>query len=755
MIKERFIHILCAHPKKSLFALLLFFLASIPGLFLIEDDFTYKIWHNDDDPLIHTFNDFQNDFGNDDKAVIAIESKKGIFTNETLAIIKGLTKDFWKLSEVGRVESLANAYTMKNTDDELASHPLLSEKASYSIEELQKIKEEATSNKLISGILIDKNAQMTQIILTAKTDLSKKPDYYTLTKKINEIVEKHKKEHLTITFVGNIPFTHIFKTITIEDIIFLMPLAIIAFVVIIVFLYRNLWCLITPFLIIGISILAMLGISGYLGHKQSLISSAIPVILLSICMADAIHLLTTYVKELKKGTENTKALRFALAKNLNPTLLTTITTAIGFISFTLSKITPVKTLGIDVAIGVCIAWITSYILIASFGLLFPPNIKAEQKQQKLYSFSFIAQVVARYKTAIFIPSIFIIVAAVHYSSQLEVNMDPRKQFSPEHSLNLSINKIEKYFGTTETIELVINSNKIDGISNPHFLKQVDKLNSWLLDLDYVVSTQSILDIIKELYSTFHNDPTKKIVPKTKEEISELLFMYSLMTPEELNSNNLISFQQDKIRLSVRWKLFASKLVLKNIKKIEDKAKEMGLDVIVTGKASIFHYLTPYVVETFLKSFSIAIIAITLLMIIILKSFRLGLLSLIPNVFPLCVGGSIIYFAGFQFDIGIAIIASVSLGLAVDDSIHFLIDFKKYRDEGLYTEAAISKVFDGTVPALCFTTLIIATGFATFSLAQYIPNSRFGYMTATIIMIALIADIILLPACLNILYKKRS
>ena len=187
-------------------------------------------------------------------------------------------------------------------------------------------------------------------------------------------------------------------------------------------------------------------------------------------------------------------------------------------------------------------------------------------------------------------------------------------------------------------------------------------------------------------------------------------------------------------------------------RIQKEADKLGLDILITGKTPLFHALTPYIVKTFNDSFISALIFITIILIIALRSFSLGLLTLIPNVFPLILGAGVFYFTGYDVDMGTVLVASVCLGIAVDDSIHFLFEFKNYKEIGFDSKSAIEKIITTTFPALFMTTILICLGFGAFIFGSYVPNVKFGVSVACILMFALLADFIILPGIL-LLRKK--
>jgi len=738
----------------------------IPGVTMIGEDFTYSIWYNKDDKLMKLFKTFQNKFGNDDSAIIGIHRPEGIFNKKTLKTISAITEDLWLVEKVVRVDSLTNTNIIKSQNDEIDIAPLIDmdEIDSYTEADFQRIKKDAVNDPMFKNLFVDKDGTLALIKANAMSDINGVPDYNVMSLSIRKIIEKHKTDDIEIHGLGTVLITHYFKEITIDDVGFLVPLSTLVFIILLFIFYRNITGVILPFLVIQSSIVLMLGVTGYLGHALNTLSSAGPTILLTVAMADAIHFITVYFHGLKSGLSNKESVQLSLYKNFYPTLLTSVTTAIGFFSFYHSKVVPVSLLGMEVAIGVLFAWLSTFCLIPTLLLIFPPKKLIAKKHLSAHSIENKDEVVfspgVRAKKAVDIlikqrwPILFtsaaLMLLSIFFISKLQVNMNPIDQFKESHPLKQGFNLMTDKLGSVTTLEIMINSNETDGIKDPKFLKRVELLEKWLLQRPYITGTTSILDIIKKLNKTMNNDDENfYVIPDEIEKIAEEIFLYTMFLPPGQDLNNLITINNDSIRLTVLWEINSSTEALVAIQSINQKARELGLSAFVTGKTPLFHELTPYVVDTFFNSLTIALIMITGIMIIVLKSFKLGMLSLIPNILPLMLGGMITYFFGFDIDMGIVIVASVCLGIAVDDSIHFLFEYQKYRKQKKSVREALEIVVSSTFPSLFFTTLIIVIGFGSFVFADYIPNSRFGIMVAIVLIIALIADFLILPAIIAV------
>ncbi|MDC1175178.1 MMPL family transporter, partial [Bacteriovoracaceae bacterium] len=310
------------------------------------------------------------------------------------------------------------------------------------------------------------------------------------------------------------------------------------------------------------------------------------------------------------------------------------------------------------------------------------------------------------------------------------------------------------FGGSSGPEILISSGKVDGIKDPAFLKKVEKLKNWLNEQNYVNKTIDIIDIIKDTNRSLHEGRQEfYTLPDTQKEVAQELFMYTLGLPQGMDLNNRMSLDYEMMRMSVLWSIYDTRGWLSGVKLILEKAKGFGLDAEVTGKFYLFQRMMDYIVFTFFKSVTLALFLVAILMMIVFKSIRIGLLSLIPNILPLILGGTIMYLTKIDLNIGSALVASVCLGIAVDDTIHFLANYIRLKEEGYNEVDTIASIFTYTGSALIVTTIILASGFGLYMFGNFIPNINFGLLCAVVLTMALIIDLVFLPALLLKLSKE--
>ena len=224
-------------------------------------------------------------------------------------------------------------------------------------------------------------------------------------------------------------------------------------------------------------------------------------------------------------------------------------------------------------------------------------------------------------------------------------------------------------------------------------------------------------------------------------------MYTMGLPQGMDLNDRVTIRNDALRMTVLWAVPTSRETMREIDRLEARAKELGLNAQVTGKNRLYNSTNEYVVNSFLGSFLSSLVLISLILIVAFKSIRMGLFAMIPNIIPNFIGGGLLYLIGQPLDIGTVLVASVALGIAVDDTIHILSNYMRMRRTGHSRNDSVKDTFNHTAPALIGTTVILAAGFGMFALGSFMPNVYFGILMASVLSAGLLIDLTFLPAIL--------
>jgi predicted RND superfamily exporter protein len=753
----RFTNLVKKHSKASFFISLLFIGALAPGLRLFSEKYDVRIWFRETDPLIKTLNSFERQFGNDESVVVVMHAPEGIFTPGPAQALREITEEMWKVPEVIRVESLSNYNYTYAIDDDIIVEPFFLEPGvemdqSY----LKDRREKALSHKVMPNYLVSEDGKAAMIFARLVPTLDGSPNYEVIVGKTEELVSKYReRKDLELHIIGEAAVNDAFRSVANSDAAIFLPSLFALIIIYLLLTFRSFVAMLFPFGVTIISLLTTLGLAFTMGFSYNNILSILPAILIAISIADSVHILVTYFNFRGGGMGNEEAAYFALHKNLIPTFLTSVSTMIGFFSLTMTELVPVRQLGILAGIGCFFAWLTTIFFMCP--MLFWIPFKVPKHFESLtgksedgvnpYAAKLVDKIDAHKGKMIIVMVIFAVVS-LFLSTKININSNPYEYFNQRQAIRKANDFVKEVFGGNTGPEFIIDSGKEEGIKDPTFLRKVEAFKNKVDALPYVNKTVDIIDIVKDMNKNLYGGKESEYrLPETQNQVGEQLFLYSMSLPQGMDLNNRMTLKNDKMRMSVLWSIYDTKGWLKHIGEIEKMGKEMGLQIEATGKFYLFQRMMDYVVLTFVKSITMAMFLVALLMIVIFRSFKIGLISLIPNVLPLVLGGAIMVLGKVDLNIGSALVFSVCLGIAVDDTIHFLSNYYRLKKEGMAEKEIMGTIFTYTGSALLVTTVILASGFGIYYFGDFIPNENFGMLCALVLTGALLIDMLFLPALL--------
>ncbi|RAP37236.1 hypothetical protein DID80_04235 [Candidatus Marinamargulisbacteria bacterium SCGC AAA071-K20] len=758
---KNYLRFIVDNPIKTLLTGIFLVGSLFMGTQKLETDFGYRIWFQQDNPKLQEFDAFERRFGSDETAVVIVHSPSGIFDTESMNFLLKLTEDLWLAPEVIRVDSLTNFQWVHAEEDDIIVEDLIYNDEPLTQDFLNERKKLATNHRTLEGFLINKAGDTAIVYVNLKPSMGGTPDYENVALAIREITKKYSSISDHEFYLTGQPLLNFsFKESTEMDMGKLIPFVLLLTVLFLFLNLRRVSGMFLSLLIIFVTIAVTFGFAGWTGIKIHNLTAMTGQFMIAICIAVSVHILVTYYQLLNKIPNKRNALLLTVEKNFLPTLLTSISTSIGFFSFLSAEIPAIVDMGVLAGTGTLLSWLFAYLILVPLLRLIPakPSKNTEfTTDEKAHAPSEFAlkytKKLVRYRPLVIGAYAILITISIAMLFKIQTNSDPFKYFDKTYPLTIATDFVEDNVGGALGVEMVIDSGEKEGIKNPDFLKKVDSYQQWVDSFDFVTKTISIVDVLKEMNKTLNggNDAFYGL-PETRESIAQQLFLYTMNLPQGLDINNRVSIENDALRLTAMWTLHDSESSLKVIDMFEKKAASMGLNLHVTGKIPLYQSNNELVVTSYIKTLGIALVLIAILLCFGLKSIRIGLLSMIPNAIPIIIGGACLPLFGVPLDVGTVIISSVCLGIAVDDTIHFLTNFTKYTANGDSNELAVAKVFTHTAPALVTTTMVLVAAFATFAFGTFVPNQNFGKFVAIILTVALATDLTLLPA---IFLKKKA
>ena len=754
-IKDIILKLALARPKVAI--TLTIFISLLSAIFLpqLDKDFSYRGFYDQNNKYISNYKDFVKEFSGDDTLALYFESDHTIFSKDTIEIIKKLTHDLETYPNVIKVTSLSNYVHIHSEQDDILIQDFIPEEDELTPSYLKRKSELALKDRIIPGYLVSKDLLASTIILKLRPSLEETIDYTPTIVKLESLIKELAPRFSYVELVGSPLVSYHFQNLSLNDLSIILPLFF-AFVALVIYLlFKQLSYIWITSLVLVLSILSTFSFAAVMGIQYNNIVGAIPIILLAISIADCIHFFSVFNKKIKLNGNVEESVRESLSHIIFPTFLTSFSTCIGFLSLTISEILPISGLGALGAFGTLWAWLLTIFMAAPITSLL--SIKFKEKKNIIESLNFtkLVDFIDQFKVLILIFIIFLTASFTYIATLNTVDSDPLNYIPEDHPFRVSTLKMEEKIGGVQGIELVIDSKSADGIYDPQFASHVNEFVAWLEARPPYSKVLTYTKTIKQVNQYMSQGKKEAyILPNLREKLAQLMFFYELSLPMGNSITDSINLQKSRVRITGMWDLHNSYSILKEFDAIELKLKEMGLKSEIRGKMPIFHNMNNYVVNTFFTSIVSAIILISLMMVIIFKSFKIGLISLLPNVFPLLWGGAFLMILGKNIDMGTVVVCAICMGIAVDDTIHFLSTYAKKSSPKISTKQAIVSTLQDVGIPLCSTTLILVTGFLFFILGDFMPNRNLGIMTAFILTAALLMDLILLPTILLIFNKPK-
>ncbi|RXJ81166.1 RND family transporter [Arcobacter sp. F2176] len=727
----------------------------------VETD--WKIWFDKDSKVMKNFTHFKETFGSDDRIMIVLSDKNSIFKKDILKNIKTITESLWQTKLIARVDSITNyqySHVSKEDEDEIIVEDFIDNIYSLTKKDLEEKKEIAISDPQTKNLLISADGKSAIIIarIVYKENI-KANDYITLYNASKKLIEENKIKGVEYHIVGVPAFTDAFINAIKSNFIMFMPLLFICIVVLLALIFRNIWAVVLPLTIVILTILFIAGFSFGLGYKLNTLTSMFPIFVIAIGIADSIHIFWVWIHKRKEGLNNEESIVFSINKNFTPALITSLTTFVGFLSLGVSKIIPLQAFGIVVASGAIIAFILSILFLPAMLSILNPKIK-EQKQkvykthERIKSYT---NFVVKNDKAIIISCLIVISICFIGLKDTTIDTDFLKQFSKTTDIRKSTDFVEKNIGGTISMEIIIDSKKASGINKPDFMKDVEKFKiEFKNHFSKVRHINSITDVVKK-YNQLMNGNKKEFykIPDSKELISQYLLLYSLSLPQGMGINDMMDTKNRYLRLTSMNNLASEQEKLKMYRWTEDWWKQNSkYSATLEGLTLVTAHMKIELTNTMIKSVLLALLFVTLIFWFTFKSKFYMLISAVPNIAPLLIAMGITGWIGINMDLGMAIVFVIIIGIAIDDTVHFLSKYKDAISKGYTTRDAIEKALLLSGSAIVITTVILVTALGIFLLSDFTIYSNFGFVSSIALFCAMILDLLLLPASLSYMSKIK-
>jgi predicted RND superfamily exporter protein len=726
------------------------------GARTLHFDSDYRVWFSKDNPQLTSFEAIQNTYSKHDNVLFVLTPRSGeVFSADTLAAVEWLTKEAWQVPYSFRVDSLSNFQHTRALKDDLVVGDLYSDAHDLTSADIDAIRTVARTEPLLRNRLVSERGHVTGINVTVQTP-GLRTDYEVpeIVDFVRDLAQRFRERHpeIEVRLTGIVMMNNAFPEASRHDVMTLVPLMFAVVIVALGLMTRSVAGTLGAVLVTAFAAIFAMGVAGWMGIKLTGASASAPTIILTLAVADSVHILTNFVHAMHGGMNKADALIRSLRINLQPVFLTSLTTAVGFLSMNLGDVPPFRDMGNLVAVGVAAAFVLSVTFLPAFLMLMPVHIKPK-KAKGGGAMERIADVVIAHRRALLWglgPLMLVLMACM---TRNEFNDEFVSYFDHSIDFRRATDYTTANLTGITTFHYSLESGQSGGISEPDFLATVGRFAEWFRGQPEVVHVNTITDTLKRLNMNLHGDDADWYrLPEARETAAQYLLLYEMSLPYGLDLNDQINVDKSATRFVVTTQNLSTRETLDLDRRAQEWLRENAgstlRDITASSPHVMFSYITGRNIRSMLIGTTTALILIALILIVALRSFKIGLISMVPNVVPAGLAFGLWGLMVGHVGLAVSVVSAVSLGIIVDDTVHFLSKYMRARkEENMDPPAAVRYAFSTVGLALWVTSVVLVLGFLILAQSAYLVNMHMGLLTATTISFALLADFFFLPPLL--------
>ena len=730
--------------------------AGAPGLAVSSN---YRVLFGEDNPDLLAFDALQDTYTASRSALIAVSPREGtVFTRDVLAAIEELTEAAWRTPYAVRVNSLTNYFHTEATEDDLTIAPLVEDAMSFGDADLDRVRDIALNEPELVGQLIAGDGRTAGLAISFALPEPEEPAWAEIADHLRALLEEARAAHpeLRHYLTGNVILNQTF-TDAAEDDAQKIPLAFFVILAVAGLILRSLYATLAIAVVLVFVLLSTLGVAGWMGVLLTPISVSVPVIIVTIGVAHAIHIAVVALAAVRRGQQRDAALAASLRDNLYPVFLTSATTVMGFLSLNLSDSPPFHVLGNLVALGVLFGFVYSVTLLPAMLSILPlrPTAAGAGTPSLLVR---LGDFVAARCTPILCCGALVVVVLAAGIPRNELSDTWAHHFDDRYAFRLDTDFVAENLTGLDRLEYSLTSGREGGITDPDYLRTVDSFAEWYRTQSEVHHVLAFTDIVKRVNRSMNGDDSAfYAIPDTPELAAQFLLLYEFSLPFGADLNDRMDIARSATRMTVVLEPTSTVDHLDIDARARDwlQANAPGLAGPASGFTMIAAHMSSQNIRSMLEGTFLAAGLISAVLLLVFRNVRVGLICLVPNLVPAILSFGLWGYLVGNVGLGASVVVAVAIGIIVDDTIHFLTHYLRDRRRGRASPDAVRSTFRAVGPALCATTAILTVGFLVFATSGYEPGSTLGLMVALTIALALAADLLLLPALLMVVDGKDS
>ena len=730
----------------------------------LKYDNSFEMFMLKDDPNIVKFENFRNLFGDAEYLSIGISARPGdpdVFVSQTIQIIAAISTMLEEHEFVTKVSSLSNYQYTHNSDGVVTTDDLFDSPSSleHNSSQLNLARKVMAKETLAHDWIITKDLQHTRILVRTEYIRGENSHKVRVSNDIYEFLSEnnYQIDGYKIRLSGGAIIAERFEYLSKRDSAILNPLVAGIMSLIIYFLYGSFFVCFLPWFLIGANTALVAGLQAWLEFPKTVVNAALIPTLMIIGMGVSVHVLSEFLRLRKEGNCSKTSSKQTIKNLLTPIFFTAVTTSIGFTALAITNLIPVKQYALLAAFGSLTTFLISMTLFVS--LLSFLRVPLEQKgPTKLKNFvvsitKILANFTYKNNVIIMLLAFCSIIFCLFTLPRISVDSNIFNYFKSNNWVNQDMEYFDQIYKISG-IEIVLDSGKEDGIKEPQFLRTVEQLESYLNGLEKTGKVNSIIEFLKQLRQSLNdNDTDFFILPDSSQMTAQLLLMYENSGPDDDLSDS-VDFDKRYLRVTVPVENSSAKEFSEFFELLQTNLDQKfpRLNIDYTGPMVLYNAQEMYINSGLKKSFALALTMIGLSFFVLFGSLKYGCLTLFPSVLPILFAGGLTVFMGISLDLGTIIVGAMCMGIAVDDAIHVMARYIKYKSANLTTHKSVDLALRESGKAVIFTSLILVFGFSSMVFASLVPTVLFGVFAGLIMALALLGDLLVLPALLFIFDK---
>ena len=741
-------------PWLTIFLSVLVMAALAAGLPRLSFSNDYRMFFSEENPQLQAFEALQDTYSKNDNVLFVITPKDGdVFTAQTLASLVWLTKEAWQTPYSLRVDSVTNYQHTEAEGDDLRVADLVEAPAELSAEQLSRIRDIATHEPLLIHRLVSPDGRHTGVNVTIQLPGKHLGEVPEVTAFARDLADRAmaRDPNLEIRLTGMVLMNNAFPEASQKDMMTLYPAMFLVVLVTLGVMLRSMGGTFATLSVIVLMIFATMGLSGWLGIRLSPPTTSVPVVIMTLAVADCVHILSNFLQGFHQTGERRAAMFESLRINLTPVFLTSLTTAVGFLSLNFSEAPPFRELGNMSAMGVTIAFVLAITLLPAMMMVLPMR-RPKHPARGGQAMPRLADFVVRRRKPLFWGMAVLALLLVAQVPRNTLNDEFVKYFDSGNPFRQATEYATDNLTGIYLIEYSLPAAGDGGISDPQYLRHLEAFANWYRDQPQVLHVNVLTDIMKRLNKNLHgDDPAWYRLPDDRELSAQYLLLYEFSLPFGLDLNNQIDVRKSATRMVVTMENLSSNQLLAVEEQAQAWLSANAPDYMQTHGASpsvMFANIGYRNSRTMLQGTTVALVVISAILVLALSSWRVGVLSLVPNLLPIAMGFGVWALVDGQVGLALSVVSGMTLGIVVDDTVHFLSKYlRARREKGLNAEQAVRYAFSTVGTALWVTTLVLVLGFSVLAFSDFAMNAQMGSLTAITIALALFADFLFLPPLL--------